>query len=85
MLRGGMLRLRGAYWGLMAVHRKGSGCGCSCRMRTQRQTRVHQSRAVPSALALATMPAFSIEEPSDFSWAPAAASGCPLLPCSTPS
>ena len=50
-------------------------------MRTQRQARVHHSRAVPSALALATRPALSMEAPSDFSWALAAASACPLHSC----
>ena len=67
----------------MAALRKGRGCGCSCRMRTQRQARVHHSRAVPSALALATRPAFSTEDPNDLSWAPSVAlSACPLQSCS---
>ena len=68
----------------MAALRKGRGCGCSCRMRTQRQARVHHSRALPSALALATRPAFSIEDPNDLSCAAAAAaaSACPLHSCS---
>ena len=73
-----------AHWGPMAALRKGRGCGCSCRMRTQRQARVHHSRALPSALALATRPAFSIEDPNDLSCAADAAFAfaCPLHSCS---
>lgn len=73
---------RDAHCGLMAVQRKGCGCGPSCMMSTQAQARVHHTRAVPSALALATRPAFSMAEAAGRSGVGAGLPGRPLQACS---
>lgn len=51
-------------------------------MRTQLHARVHHSRTVPSALALATRAAFSTAEASDFRCQLALSSDCPSHSCS---
>ena len=71
-----------AHSGLMAAQRKGRGCGWSCRMRKQLHTRVHHSRTVPSALALAIRAAFSTAEASDFRCQLTMSSDRPLHSCS---